>query len=382
MDGTALNPKRDLNGDSTVASGDDENIYPRGDFNGDGKLELTGDEKKVPGVINGNVTDLEVLQAVFADSNYVKADLPELILSGDLHLDASNCLSGSGVVAVQSYVHPEGSSSLVRPSREHTAGSSEQIYTVHVDFLEGTRFTLRMVTLNAQGNRVDSVAKDTVVHLGEDVLYKPTCAGPAISVTVSPASSTVAVGGTRQFTATVTGTTNTQVVWTTTAPGSTMSGSGLLTAGQTAGTFEVRATSVADNTKSATAQITIGSSFQAGDVYVGTRRFQGTSNPFPVALNFNQQKTQLLQCISPSAGNQPNDFRRTCASAGGDFTDQSGYILLQVTVDGNTITGFAIGGDGGASSSTTIRLTLEGTKLTGRLDSPPNLFTVYDTTKR
>jgi hypothetical protein len=76
-----------------------------------------------------------------------------------------------------------------------------------------------------------------------------------ITVNISPASATIAPGQTRQFTATVIGTTNTNVTWTET--GGTINGSGLYTAGSTPGTFSVTATSVADPTKSATASVQI-----------------------------------------------------------------------------------------------------------------------------
>jgi hypothetical protein len=61
--------------------------------------------------------------------------------------------------------------------------------------------------------------------------------------------------GTQQFTATVTGTTNTAVTWS--ATGGSISSGGLYTAPSTAGTYTVKVTSVADNTKSASATITV-----------------------------------------------------------------------------------------------------------------------------
>jgi hypothetical protein len=70
-----------------------------------------------------------------------------------------------------------------------------------------------------------------------------------VDVQVSPAASTATVGGTVQFTATVTGTVkgSTAVTWT--ATGGTINSMGLYTAPVTAGTYSVRATSVADPRK-------------------------------------------------------------------------------------------------------------------------------------
>jgi len=80
----------------------------------------------------------------------------------------------------------------------------------------------------------------------------------AVSVAVSPTSASVIAGNTRQFTATVTGTSNTAVTWSVQeSGGGTVSASGLYTAPATAGTYRVRATSVADPTKSASATVTV-----------------------------------------------------------------------------------------------------------------------------
>ena len=84
----------------------------------------------------------------------------------------------------------------------------------------------------------------------------------AISVTVSPATATVAAGGTQQFTATVSGTSNTAVTWSVGggAANGTISAAGLYTAPATApnpSQVTVTATSQADPTKSGSAMVTI-----------------------------------------------------------------------------------------------------------------------------
>ena len=78
---------------------------------------------------------------------------------------------------------------------------------------------------------------------------------PAITVSISPTSSLLSTGGTQQFTATVTGTSNTAVTWTATS--GTISSSGLYTAPSAAGTYTVRATSMADTSKFASAAVTV-----------------------------------------------------------------------------------------------------------------------------
>jgi hypothetical protein len=80
----------------------------------------------------------------------------------------------------------------------------------------------------------------------------------AITVAITPASLTVGTAGSQAFTAEVTGTANTAVTWAVeeTGGGSINSG-GYYTAPAAGGTFHVVATSVADPSKSATAEITV-----------------------------------------------------------------------------------------------------------------------------
>jgi hypothetical protein len=80
---------------------------------------------------------------------------------------------------------------------------------------------------------------------------------PAVAVAISPTAPSVPVNGTQQFTATVTGSSNTSVTWSVQSGGGTVSGSGLYTAPGATGSAVVRATSVADNTKFAEATVTI-----------------------------------------------------------------------------------------------------------------------------
>ena len=76
-----------------------------------------------------------------------------------------------------------------------------------------------------------------------------------VSVAVTPGTSTVSVGATQQFTANVTGSTN-GVTWTATGAVGTVDSKGLFTATK-AGQGVVKATSVDDPTKSASATVTV-----------------------------------------------------------------------------------------------------------------------------
>jgi len=76
-----------------------------------------------------------------------------------------------------------------------------------------------------------------------------------VAVSISPSSASLTAGSTQQFSASVSGTSNTSVTWSA-SPG-TISSTGLYTAGSSAGSATVTATSVADSSKSAQAKVTV-----------------------------------------------------------------------------------------------------------------------------
>jgi len=78
-------------------------------------------------------------------------------------------------------------------------------------------------------------------------------------VTLSPTTATIAFSTTKQFTATVAGTTNQTVAWTVVGGNAngTITATGLYTAPAIAGVYQVKATSVADLTVSNTATVTV-----------------------------------------------------------------------------------------------------------------------------
>jgi hypothetical protein len=94
-------------------------------------------------------------------------------------------------------------------------------------------------------------------------------------VTVTPATGSLAVGGSSQLTAAVAGTANAAVQWTSSAPGvATVSSTGVVT-GVSAGSATVTATSVADPTKAGrvTVQVTPGTTASAGQVGLAPSSF-------------------------------------------------------------------------------------------------------------
>lgn len=85
----------------------------------------------------------------------------------------------------------------------------------------------------------------------------------AVSVTLSQTAATVVVGATQQLQATVTGTSNTAVTWSTSAAATATVNNGVVT-GVAAGTATIKATSVADPTKSASATVTVTTTAEPG----------------------------------------------------------------------------------------------------------------------
>lgn len=93
----------------------------------------------------------------------------------------------------------------------------------------------------------------------------PAVALAAGTVFVYPASTSVATGGTINFKSIVVATANQAVTWSVLeAAGGSITGAGVYTAPAVAGSFHVKATSVADTTKSATATVTVSGTVTGG----------------------------------------------------------------------------------------------------------------------
>lgn len=96
--------------------------------------------------------------------------------------------------------------------------------------------------------------------------------GSSDTVTVSPGEVTLAPSETQQFSATVTGTSNTAVTWSVDPQtgGGSITPTGLYTAPTTVGTYYVVATSQADPTKSGKAKVNVVAGGGGGHYYAGT----------------------------------------------------------------------------------------------------------------
>jgi hypothetical protein len=144
--------------------------------------------------------------------------------------------------------------------------------------------------------RLDQGVRSYAVQIG---------AGGGISVSVAPTGVTLSSGGTQQFTATVTGTSNTAVTWTTSA--GSVNANGLYTAPTVQSTTHatVTATSQADSTKSATTSVTI-TTAQQGSLQITTS-----------GLPQGQQGQSYNAAFSATGGTQPYSWNITGSLPGG-----------------------------------------------------------------
>jgi hypothetical protein len=170
LDGGIAHPKLDLNGDGVVDPDPiQENVFPRADFNGDGIVDRTTAER-VPGSLDEELTDLEVLAAVFDDPDVDAAELSALLDSGDLEVDGSRLFDVAGATAVALEVRDEASGALVA-TRSLDPEARRAVIT-----LPAGREHRVSATAATPGGEV--IAERVLwIDLGGDVYWRPSCVG-------------------------------------------------------------------------------------------------------------------------------------------------------------------------------------------------------------
>lgn len=163
-----------------------------------------------------------------------------------------------------------------------------------------------------------------------------------VGVKISPTSVTLNAGATKQFTTTVTGTTNTAVTWTTTC--GSVNSTGLFTAPSTASTCSVTATSVADTTKKATATVTVqavsisisptSSAINTGATQQFTSTVLGTSN---TSVTWSATGGTISSSGLYTAPSTTGNFTVTVTSAA-DITKKASAVVTVTTGGGTTTT--------------------------------------------
>jgi hypothetical protein len=247
LDGSPRHPKKDVNGNRRwAADGDDENVYPRGDFNGDGRLSRTA-TRAMPGAANGaSMTDLAVLQGIFQDPDVKGSELPSLLESGDLEVDARGCLADAVTARVQARVYLKGGA---RPATGRMLDRATPVRIFTVPVVAGREYTLFVEELDAAGATRRWMARHYTVRPGSDAAFA--CA----RVTVAPEQVTLAPGTTHRFTAQVQHPRDTTVTWR--ASGGSIGTDGQYTAPAAEGSYVVVARSRADTLVEDTAHVTV-----------------------------------------------------------------------------------------------------------------------------
>ena len=182
---------------------------------------------------------------------------------------------------------------------------------------------LHSITINAWTNT------GTVLKASETITVGST--PPGVSISVAPVSISVAANATQQFTATVTGTTNLAVTWSVdgveggSAAAGTITSTGVYAAPGTAGTHQVKATSQADTTKSATATVNVfsGSSCSpiAGKVTI-CQPSAGATVPSPVTI----------QGVAGAPSGQSITAMKVYIDGVSKFQTSSGSLLTSLTL--------------------------------------------------
>src|SRR5438876_5268559 len=152
-------------------------------------------------------------------------------------------------------------------------------------------------------------------------VYITVSSSSGVTVAISPASATLAPQQTQQFTATVSGTTNTAVTWSVdginggNSTTGTISNTGLYTAPATTGSHTVTATSVADASRSASAAVTVMTAVSGG-VPVLTRHFDNART----GANLNET------ILTPANVNSTNFGKKFSLAIDGNSYGQPLYV--------------------------------------------------------
>ena len=176
-----------------------------------------------------------------------------------------------GVGASNGNPAPEAISVVVNPATSSLAAGKQQQFTAKVTGTSNTSVTwsatggtitpsgMYTAASNAGNFSVTATSAADFSKFAQAAITVTSGSAPAVSVELQPGSVSLAEGAQQQFTATVAGSTNEAVTWTATGGTMTSTGTttGLFTAGKTAGTFSITATSVVDSTKSAHVSVTV-----------------------------------------------------------------------------------------------------------------------------
>ena len=212
-------------------------------------------------------------QTAFAATFTISASLPTVIVGQAAPIGVTVLNGGgavSGVIVDTEIYNTSGQRVFQQTFENQTLNSgASQNYTINswVPGASGT-YTLKVGIFTQNWS--------SLLFWGDNVATLGALA--PITLTISPANATLQAGGRQQFTATVTGTNNTGVVWS--ATNGSIDQNGLYTAPAMAGSATITAASVVNTSRSASAAVTITAPSPAFSV-------NSTMNPASPSLNQN-----------------------------------------------------------------------------------------------
>lgn len=183
LDGRATHPKKDVNGNGVVEAAEVENRYPRGDFNGDGRLSRQA-AQFVGGDVAATASDLAVLQFLFDDPDYDASELPGLIDSADLDVWPERCLAISGVTDVETRL-VSTTAAATEQTRRHDATTPRHLLTLPV----ATSYQATANAFDRDGNVVATAREELTLQLGQDLVWNPSCETPTPTGPTGPTGS-------------------------------------------------------------------------------------------------------------------------------------------------------------------------------------------------
>ena len=275
-------------------------------------------------------------QSEMAEAFPVTANSSGQVNTLSVFLDSSNT-AGTVWVGLYSnyYGHP---SQLLSQAviQQPVSGNWNSVAIPAVKVTQGRRYWVALLGVNGQlafrdssGNCYSETSQQTTLT-SLPVTWQtgsqwPTCilsvfgfaSASTVSVSVSPAATSLQTGQQKQFSSTVNGTTNTAVTWS--SAGGTITSAGMYTAPSAAGTYTITATSAADSTKSASAVVTVAQAQQvAVSVSPGTASIQsGAQQQFIASVS---GSTNTAVAWSASGGTITTSGLYVAPTAAGTYT--------------------------------------------------------------
>ena len=188
--------------------------------------------------------------------------------------------------------------------------------------------------------------------------------GESISVTISPTTAVVVSGGSQQFTASVSGTSNTAVSWS--ATGGTISNTGMFSAPTTStnGSVVVTATSVAQSSTSASANVTV--TTKSSGPTITTTSIPSVIIGSPYTADLSATGGAVPYAWSIASGSLPGgiNLNRSTGVINGTISSTGNFTFVAKVTDAN-----------GKTNSRS--LTLSVSSSTGSFDGPAELPRVF-----